>query len=94
MEGLAEFRAQLNALDKQLVELLGERIAICRDVARFKRERGIAMMQSARVDEVKERCAALAAQNDVDPDFARRLYSLIIDETCRVESEIIDAANS
>ena len=46
-------------------------------------------MQPARVEQVKDRCADKAAQRAVDPDFMRSLYSLIIDETCRIEDEII-----
>jgi len=94
MDGLTEFRMQLNALDAELIELLGKRIAICREVACFKRERGIPVLQSARVEEVKERCVGIALRHQVDPSFVRKLYTLIIDETCRVEDEIIDAEYS
>jgi hypothetical protein len=32
----------------------------------------------------------MACEHDVDPDFARRLYALIIDAACRMEDAIID----
>ena len=48
------------------------------------------MMQPGRVAEVKERCAQMAREHGIDPDFARQLYGLIIDEACRMEDEIID----
>ncbi len=92
MNGLDEFRARLNVIDEEWVKLLGERIQICREVAHYKREHGVPMMQSARVEAVKERCADLAVDHNVDPDFVRNLYAMIIRETCRVENEIIDEA--
>jgi 4-amino-4-deoxychorismate mutase len=92
MNGLEGFRAQLNVIDEEWVRLLGERIQICRDVAHYKREHGIPMMQSARVEAVKERCASLAVNHNIDPDFVRNLYAMIIRETCRIENEIIDPA--
>ena len=92
MNGLEEFRARLNVIDEEWVRLLGKRIQICREVAHYKREHAVPMMQSARVEAVKERCASLAVNHNVDPDFVRDLYSMVIRETCRIENEIIDAA--
>lgn len=89
---LLEFRARLNSIDERIVELLGARFGVCRDVAEYKRQRGIPMMQPARVAEVKARCAKLAESHGVNPDFAHRLYELIIDEACRLEDAIIDAS--
>jgi chorismate mutase len=91
-EALAAFRRDINALDEQIVRLLAGRFDICREVAHYKREHGIPMMQPSRVAEVKERCARMAAEHGMNPDFARHLYGLIIDEACRMEDDIIDGA--
>jgi chorismate mutase-like protein len=91
MEKLREFRSRLNTLDANLIELLCERYDICREVAQYKKVKSIPMMQSARVNEVKERCAQLGIKRRLDPGFVKRLYTLIIDESCRIEDEIIDA---
>jgi chorismate mutase-like protein len=94
IDTLAALRQQLNSLDEQIVRLLGRRFEICRAAARYKREHGIPMMQPGRVAEVKERCARIAGENAVDADFMRRLFSMIIDEACRMEDEIIDKPRS
>src|SRR5688572_25750144 len=90
METLLQYRSKLNALDEELLQLIGKRLGICRAVAQHKREHRIPMMQPGRVAEVKERCAQLAPLYDVDPEFARRLFAAIIDEACRLEDLIID----
>lgn len=90
MERLTEFRKELNEIDASLIELLGRRFKIIQDVAEYKKEMNIPMMQSKRVDEVKDRCAKMGEEYDLDGDFIRNLYTLIIDEACRIEDIIID----
>ena len=91
MSDLDEFRHQIDDLDRQLVDLVGRRYEICRQVAELKRTQGIPMMQSGRVEQVKARVAELGARRGVNPDLLRQLYALIIGEACRLEDEIIDA---
>ena len=90
MDDLIKYRAALNTIDEQIIMLLGQRYAICRDVANHKIEHGIPVMQHDRVSEVKDRCADLAVGQQVNPEFVRQLYSLIIDEACRIEKSIVN----
>ena len=85
-----KYRSMLNSIDEQIITLLGQRYAICRNVAKHKKEQQIPMMQHDRVNEVKERCADLALKQQINPDFVRELYGLIIDEACRIEESIIN----
>ncbi|HZV73803.1 MAG TPA: chorismate mutase family protein [Conexibacter sp.] len=86
---LASFRERIDRVDEQLLGALAERIAICREVAEYKRDCGIPMMQPDRVAAVEERWAELAAERGLDADFARSLASAVIGEGCRVEDAII-----
>jgi len=88
---LDDYRAQLDGIDHQIMELIARRLDICRDVARYKKREGIPMMQPARVEMVKQRAAQKARGCGVDERFARNLYGLIIDEACRLEDVIIDS---
>lgn len=87
---LTPFRDRLNVLDEQLIDILAERFGICREVAKYKKLHGVAMMQPARVEEVKNRNAAMGEKKGVDPRFVKDLYTLIIGEACRLEDDIID----
>jgi chorismate mutase len=78
-------------MDAELVALLGRRLKICREVAAYKRQTGIPMMQSGRVQQVKERARLLAATHGIDEDFILAIYDQIIGEACRLEDRIIDA---
>jgi 4-amino-4-deoxychorismate mutase len=87
--GLEPFRRRLDELDEQIARLLGERFEVCRDVARYKTEHDIVMMQPARVAEVRARYLARGADVDLPEDFTADLFDLIIAATCRMEDELM-----
>ena len=88
-DDLERLRAQLDAIDRVLLDAVRDRIRCCVRIALVKRRDGVAMMQPQRIAVVQQRAASYAAEHDVDADFLRRLYDLIIDETCRVEDLVI-----
>ncbi|MCZ7460343.1 chorismate mutase family protein [Streptomyces sp. WMMC940] len=88
--GLAGMRAELDLIDVQLLDTLKTRIDICVRIAEFKREHDVPMMQPHRIGIVQQRAARFGAEHGVDGTFLRRLYDLIIEETCRVEDLVID----
>lgn len=94
MSELASFRRRLDELDDQISQLLGERFDVCRDVAAYKREREIPMMQPERVNEVRQRYLERGAQADLPSTFVEELFDLIIAATCAMEDEIIGAPAS
>lgn len=91
MSGLDPFRHRLDALDDKITELLGERFAICREIADYKRQHQIAMMQPERVARVRERYMTHGREVDLPPSFSEALFDLLITATCRMEDELIGA---
>jgi 4-amino-4-deoxychorismate mutase len=94
VEDLERLRAQLDALDRALLDTVRDRIRCCVRIADVKRRNRVPMMQPHRIEIVQQRASAYAAENGIDATFLRRLYDLIVDETCRVEDLVIadDAA--
>lgn len=90
--GLAGLRDELDRIDLQLLDTLKARMDVCVRIAEYKREHAVPMMQPHRIGVVHERAARYGAENGVDQAFLRRLYELIIEETCRVEDLVIDSA--
>jgi 4-amino-4-deoxychorismate mutase len=89
-DGLAPFRARLDEIDAQLVDLLGERFQICREVAVHKSENEIEMMQPGRVEIVRARYLQHGAEVDLPGDFTASFFDLMIDATCRAEDELME----
>lgn len=88
--GLEPFRNRLDSIDDQIAKLLGERLEICREVAVYKSEHGIPMMQPERVKIVRERYLQRGAEHDLPEDFSSDLFDLLIATTCRLEDELMD----
>ncbi|GEM_PF-398441 len=89
-DGLAPFRARLDQIDAQLVDLLGERFQICREVAVHKSENDIDMMQPGRVEIVRARYLQHGSEVDLPADFTAGFFDLMIDATCRAEDELME----
>jgi chorismate mutase len=90
MSGLDGFRARLDVIDDEIARLLGERFEICREVAVYKSEHEIPMMQPGRVEEVRSRYLARGAEADLPAEFTADLFDLLIAATCRAEDELMD----
>jgi chorismate mutase len=90
-EGLEPYRRRLDGLDDEIARLLGERFEICREVALYKSDHEIPMMQPDRVDEVRARYLARGAEVDLPADFTGDLFDLLIAATCKAEDELMEA---
>ncbi len=88
MERLKPYRAKIDALDDQIVDLLVARMDIVREVGEVKAREQIATVQEDRVVEVRERCAQRAAKQGLNPGMVRKLYTIIIDEAHEIEQAI------
>lgn len=91
-DDLEALRARLDHIDNSLLDLLRRRIECCVEIAHVKRENGVSMMQPHRIGLVQRRAACYGKEHGIDRDFLRRVYDLIIGETCRIEDLVIDEA--
>lgn len=89
MNDLEPFRRRLDVLDDEIARLLGERFGVCREIALFKRDHDIPMMQPDRVEQVRSRYLARGAEVQLPADFTAELFELLIGATCRMEDELI-----
>jgi chorismate mutase-like protein len=90
VSGLEPFRRRLDRIDDEVARLLGERFDICREVAVYKSEHEIPMMQPDRVAEVRARYLARGAEVDLPAEFSAELFDLLIAATCRAEDELME----
>ncbi len=67
--GLEPFRRRLDLLDAEIAGRLGERFEVCREIALYKREHDIPMMQPDRVEQVRSRYLARGAEVQLPADF-------------------------
>jgi len=75
---LAPFRAEIDAIDRAMVDLLAQRLDVVRRVVAVKKAEGLAAFLPERVEEVVEKVSAAAAAQDVPPELAERLWRELI----------------
>jgi chorismate mutase len=80
----------LDEIDNEIARLLGERFQICREVARYKSEHDIPMMQPDRVQAVRARYLERGAAVGLPEDFSEKLFEVLIEATCRLEDELME----
>ena len=89
MEVLKPYREKIDRIDDAIVDLLAERMQIIDEVAALKADREIPAVLEDRVAEVRERCAARAAEKGMDPELIRRLYTVLVGWCCETEEQHI-----
>lgn len=85
MTELSDLRKSIDAIDAALVQLLADRMQVCRDVAELKENTGAAVIQPQRVRDVLATRRQWAIDAGVDPDFAEQLFRTLLSETHRIE---------
>ena len=78
-------RQQIDAIDAQLIRLLGERLDVARRIADVKAENNMPVFQPKRWEEVLQRKMQIAAEAGINPQFIKSIYEKIHSESIRVQ---------
>ena len=80
-ERLSVFRAQIDELDRSLIDIIVRRMRLSDEIGEYKRDNDIAVFQPARYEELLDNIAVYAMQKNLNPDFAKQLVELIHQES-------------
>ncbi len=86
MQILKPYRAKIDAIDDQIVDLLKQRFDIIREVGALKARENISAVLEDRVREVIDRAGKRGALHE---DEIRELYTLLVTISCDLEEKII-----
>jgi chorismate mutase/prephenate dehydrogenase len=78
-------RAQIGAVDQQIVDLIARRLDLAARIGALKETLGLPVMDPAREAEVVRRAAAGARERGADPELVRAVLWQIIDHARRVQ---------
>lgn len=87
-ENLELLRLEIDRLDNELLEVLNRRMTVSRDIARYKKEHSMPIVQVGRYDEILKKRVQMAEQMDMSADFARTLMANIHEESVRQQLKI------
>ncbi|MCW4006870.1 MAG: chorismate mutase [Candidatus Bathyarchaeota archaeon] len=85
MADLKQLRIRIDAVDKQLLDLLCERVKICRDIGCVKKEQGIPVRDAERERNVYLRIREQAEVLGLDPMRVEAMYREIVNMCSSVQ---------
>ncbi|MCM1108364.1 MAG: bifunctional 3-deoxy-7-phosphoheptulonate synthase/chorismate mutase type II [Clostridium sp.] len=89
-ESLSALRKQIDELDDTLIDLLTKRMRISREIATYKKEHNMPVVQTGRYSEILDKRGAQGAMCGMNPEFVKTVYEAIHGESVRQQIEIIN----
>ena len=89
-ESLASLRKQIDEMDTALMDLLTKRMRVSREIATYKKEHNMAVVQAVRYNEILDKRGAQGTLCGMNADFVRRVYEAIHEESVRQQMERIN----
>lgn len=86
-ELLADLRGEIERIDRQLIELIAERVRLAREVGAVKSDLGIPTLDPAREAAVVRRAGALAREAGVGAEDVRYIFWHLIGLSRRAQME-------
>jgi chorismate mutase len=85
MQDIKQLRNRIDAVDDQILLLLCERVAICRDIGSAKKDLKLPVKDSTREKEVHEQIKEKASRLSLDPDQVEVVYREIVNMCSAVQ---------
>ena len=88
---LEELRAKVDNYDESLIELLGQRMAIAKEIGRYKKENNITILQRNRWEEIINKAEQKAAQFSLSKEFIDIVFNAIHIESINNQNAIMNS---
>lgn len=89
-EDLSNLRQQIDELDDQLLELLAKRMRVSQEIATFKKEHDMTIVQTDRYDEILHKRVSQAEEMSMNPEFMRVVLEAIHEESVRQQMNVMN----
>jgi len=89
-EDLTDLRHQIDEIDDKILEILAKRMRISGEVAQYKKENSISVLQAQRYDEILTKRSEQGTQLGMSAEFIKEVFEAIHAESVRKQMEIIN----
>jgi chorismate mutase len=86
-EEIGPLREEINVLNEEILEKIGERVGVAIRIGEVKRRHGLPMVDRAREEAVLGHVGGLASHRGLDPEGIRQVFREIIDLCVKAEEE-------
>ena len=88
-ENIDQLRARIDVIDENLLSILHARMAVSEKIGAYKKDHNIAILQMGRWDALLDDMVRKGRKEDLDERFLRALFSVIHEESVRVQNEVL-----
>jgi chorismate mutase len=88
---LEMLRNRIDAIDSELLEMLSSRVAIVKEIGRYKKENNVTALQINRWSQLMENRVNVGKKLDLNETFVKILFQLIHEDSVRMQTEIMDS---
>ncbi len=89
-EDLVDLRREIDELDNNLLEILAKRMRVSKEIGTYKKEHGIAVLQTGRYNEILEKRINNGEKLGMSHEFMRTILEAIHEESVRVQIELMN----
>lgn len=86
-----KMRAQINQLDDELMQLLGQRMKVADKIGQYKKENNITILQTNRWNAILERAFVKGAQLGLSQEFITKYFDAVHMESINHQNKIMNA---
>ncbi len=88
---LEAIRQKINQLDDEMLQLLSQRMQLAEEIAQYKKENNITILQAGRWSNILENAIKTGAKKGLSKDFITRYYDAIHLESINHQKKIMDS---
>lgn len=89
-EDLATLRQQIDEIDDKILEILAKRMRISREIAQYKLEHAMPVLQAGRYDEILTKRSEEGASMGMSPEFVKEVFEAVHGESVRTQMQHIN----
>lgn len=89
-ESLSELRQQIDEIDNKIIEILAKRMRVSKEIAQYKKDHDMPVLQAGRYDEILTLRSQQGAQLDMSEEFVKEVFEAIHGESVRHQMQFIN----
>lgn len=88
-ENIEDLRSQIDSIDKEMIQMMGNRMKVARKIGKYKKANNIAILQQERWNEIIDKTMNQAEPLGLSKDFVSQLLRIVHQESINHQEEIM-----
>lgn len=89
-ETLEKYRQQINHLDNEMIQLIGQRMKVADQIGQYKKENGITILQTNRWNEILEKAVVKGEKQGLSKEFITKYFDAIHMESIAHQNKVMN----